>query len=66
MKRQYYSETNERLLTYEEVCAVTQLSQATLRRYVKAGRFPAPIKPNPQGRAVRFRIQDVRNWLDRL
>lgn len=66
MKRQYYSESNERLLTYEEVCTVTQLSQATLRRYVKAGRFPAPIKPSPQGRAVRFRIQDVRNWLDRL
>ncbi|MCD1629460.1 MAG: helix-turn-helix domain-containing protein [Porticoccaceae bacterium] len=66
MKRQYYSETNERLLTYEEVCAVTQLSQATLRRYVQSGRFPAPIKPNPSGRAVRFRIQDVRDWLDRL
>ncbi|MCD6010116.1 helix-turn-helix transcriptional regulator [Halomonas sp. IOP_31] len=66
MQRQYFNETNERLLTYEEVCAVTQLSQATLRRYVKAGRFPAPIKPNPSGRAVRFRIQDVRDWLDRL
>lgn len=66
MKRQYYSETNERLLTYEEVCAVTQLSHATLRRYVQSGRFPAPIKPNPTGRAVRFRIQDVRDWLDRL
>lgn len=66
MKRQYYSENNERLLTYEEVCTVTQLSQATLRRYVRSGRFPAPIKPNPSGRAVRFRIQDVRDWLDRL
>ncbi|MGO1659999.1 MAG: helix-turn-helix transcriptional regulator [Marinobacter sp.] len=66
MQRQYFNETNERLLTYEEVCAVTQLSQATLRRYVQSGRFPAPIKPNPHGRAVRFRIQDVRDWLDRL
>ena len=66
MQRQYFNETNERLLTYEEVCAVTQLSQSTLRRYVKAGRFPAPIKPSPRGRAVRFRIQDVRDWLDRL
>jgi prophage regulatory protein len=66
MKHMFSSETNERLLTYEEVCAVTQLSQATLRRYVRSGRFPAPIKPNPSGRAVRFRIQDVRNWLDQL
>lgn len=66
MRPMFSSETNERLLTYEEVCAVTQLSQATLRRYVQAGRFPAPIRPNPQGRAVRFRIQDVRKWLEHL
>ncbi|WBA19114.1 helix-turn-helix transcriptional regulator [Salinivibrio kushneri] len=62
----FSTHNNERLLTYEEVCTVTQLSQATLRRYVRSGRFPAPIKPNPSGRAVRFRIQDVRDWLDQL
>ncbi|OOE52965.1 MULTISPECIES: helix-turn-helix transcriptional regulator [Salinivibrio] len=62
----FSTDNNERLLTYEEVCTVTQLSQATLRRYVRSGRFPAPIKPNPSGRAVRFRIQDVRDWLDQL
>ncbi|MEH6817320.1 MAG: helix-turn-helix domain-containing protein [Pseudoalteromonas distincta] len=56
----------ERLLTYEEVCAVLQTSQATLRRYVKMGWFPAPIKPNPCGRAVRFRCQDVQAWLNNL
>lgn len=56
----------ERLLTYEEVCAVLQTSQATLRRYVKMGRFPEPIKPNPTGRAVRFRCQDVQAWLNKL
>lgn len=66
MKYRFSAETNDRLLTYEEVCTVTQLSQATLRRYVQSGRFPAPIKPNPAGRAVRFRIQDVRDWLDQL
>ncbi|MCO7243723.1 helix-turn-helix domain-containing protein [Halomonas sp. Ps84H-12] len=42
------------------------MSQATLRRYVKQGRFPAPVKPNPRGRAVRFRYQDVKTWLDNL
>ncbi|MPY06098.1 helix-turn-helix domain-containing protein [Salinivibrio sp. VYel8] len=66
MKYMFSTDNNERLLTYEEVCTVTQLSQATLRRYVRSGRFPAPIKPNPSGRAVRFRIQDVRDWLDQL
>lgn len=58
--------SSDRLLTYEEVCALLQTSQATLRRYVRAGRFPAPVKPNPNGRAVRFRHLDVQAWLDRL
>lgn len=60
------STTEERLLTYQEVCALTQISPATLRRYVSYGRFPAPVKPNPNGRAVRFRYQDVKAWLEKL
>lgn len=60
------STKTERLLTYEEVCTVLKMSQATLRRYVKQGRFPAPVKPNPRGRAVRFRYQDVKTWLENL
>lgn len=66
MKARFYSDANERLLTYEEVCAVMQISQSTLRRYVRSGRFPAPIKMRSQSRAVRFRLQDVRDWLDCL
>lgn len=58
--------SSDRLLTYEEVCAVLQTSQATLRRYVRDGKFPAPVKPNPNGRAVRFRYMDVQAWLSRL
>ena len=65
MKKQSNTST-ERLLTYEEVCTVLKTSQATLRRYVKQGRFPAPVKRNPHGRAVRFRYQDVKAWLDKL
>ena len=65
MKKQITT-SKERLLTYEEVCTVLKMSQATLRRYVKQGRFPAPVKPNPNGRAVRFRYQDVKAWLDML
>ena len=65
MNRKLNTES-ECLLTYEEVCTVLKMSQATLRRYVKQGRFPAPVKPNPRGRAVRFRYQDVKAWLDTL
>ncbi|WP_458734174.1 helix-turn-helix transcriptional regulator [Zobellella taiwanensis] len=61
-----YTNLEERLLTYEEVCAVLQISQATLRRYVRAGKFPAPVKPSAHGRAVRFRYRDVHAWLNRL
>ncbi|RWT31399.1 AlpA family transcriptional regulator [Enterobacter cloacae] len=60
----YFSSNN--LLTYEEVCSLTKLSQPTLRRYVKAGKFPQPIKPNPAGKAVRFRAVDVRRWMAEL
>ncbi|WP_083773218.1 helix-turn-helix transcriptional regulator [Idiomarina baltica] len=65
MKKQSNT-TTAPLLTYEEVCTVLRTSQATLRRYVKQGRFPAPVKPNPHGRAVRFRYQDVKAWPDKL
>ncbi|MDI4738691.1 helix-turn-helix domain-containing protein, partial [Salmonella enterica subsp. enterica serovar Kentucky] len=47
--------TDERLLTYREVCSLTQISPATLRRYVQSGKFPSPIKLNDHGRSVRFR-----------
>lgn len=57
---------DECLLTYEEVCALTKISPATLRRYVQAGKFPTPIKPDPNGRAVRFRLRDVQVWLSQL
>ena len=56
----------ERLLTYAEVCDVLQTSQATLRRYVRDGRFPPPIKPNPNGHSVRFRYSDIATWLSDL
>ncbi|AVT47692.1 helix-turn-helix transcriptional regulator [Shewanella baltica] len=57
---------DERLLTYAEVCDVLQTSQSTLRRYVRDGRFPPPIKPNPYGRTVRFRYSDIAAWLSDL
>ncbi|NWO07253.1 MAG: helix-turn-helix domain-containing protein, partial [Alteromonadaceae bacterium] len=64
--RKQSSNTTELLLTYEEVCTVLKTSQATLRRYVKHGRFPAPVQPNPNGMAVSFRYQAVKALLDKL
>jgi prophage regulatory protein len=61
-----FSFSGDNFLTYEEVCSLTKLSQPTLRRYVKAGKFPQPIKPNPTGKAVRFRAVDVRRWMAEL
>ncbi|EGQ9417708.1 MULTISPECIES: helix-turn-helix transcriptional regulator [Gammaproteobacteria] len=66
MKGNTKPKQDERLLTYAEVCDVLQTSQATLRRYVRDGRFPPPIKPNPNGRSVRFRYSDIAAWLSDL
>lgn len=63
---QVTSTTNERLLTYQEVCALTQISPATLRRYVQSGKFPSPIKLNVHGRSVRFRYSEVLAWMQCL
>ncbi|MGR3972469.1 AlpA family phage regulatory protein [Shewanella sp. 1180_01] len=48
-----------KLLSYQEVCKLTQLSQATIRRYVKNGSFPSPVTLSPGARSVRFRLEDV-------
>ncbi|MBE3976822.1 AlpA family phage regulatory protein [Vibrio parahaemolyticus] len=54
---------SNQLLSYQEVCKLTQLSQATIRRYVKNGSFPSPVNLSPGARAVRFRVEDVQKWL---
>ncbi|EIO4060376.1 helix-turn-helix domain-containing protein [Vibrio parahaemolyticus] len=54
---------SNQLLSYQEVCKLTQLSQATIRRYVKHGSFPTPVTLSPGARSVRFRLEDVQKWL---
>ncbi|EPJ0793889.1 helix-turn-helix transcriptional regulator [Vibrio vulnificus] len=54
---------SNQLLSYQEVCKLTQLSQATIRRYVKNGSFPTPVTLSPGARSVRFRLEDVQKWL---
>lgn len=60
------SNQNRTLLSFEEVCVLTRLSLPTLRRYVAAGKFPAPIRPLPAGKSVRFIAVDVHQWMARL
>lgn len=66
MNHQISGFTDERLLTFQQVCSLVKTSQSTLRRHIRKGTFPAPIKPLTGGRMVRFRFEDVQNWLDNL
>ena len=50
------------LITAEEVSERVHLSARTIRRAVLAGSFPSPIKPT-NGRAIRWRPEDVEKWL---
>jgi predicted DNA-binding transcriptional regulator AlpA len=55
---------NDRLLSYAGVKELTSLSESTVRRLVKAGKFPAPELLTP-GRRV-FREAEVRQAITRL
>lgn len=51
----------EGLIRREKVLEVVPISLALLKRKVDAGEFPAPVKIS--GRAVAWRVEDVRAWL---
>ena len=50
-----------RIIRTEDLTRRLGLSRATIRRNVKAGRFPAPIKISQ--RAIGWRIDDVEAWI---
>lgn len=50
-----------RLIDINELSAITGLSRATLWRHHDEGRIPAGVKI---GRAVRWRLTEIRDWLD--
>jgi predicted DNA-binding transcriptional regulator AlpA len=50
-----------RLIDIAELSAITGLSRATLWRHHDEGRIPAGLKI---GRAVRWRLAEIRRWLD--
>jgi len=51
------------LLGIEGVVDIVSLSKRTVWRLVSAGEFPAPVKV---GRASRWRVADIRQWVDSL
>ncbi|GAA5213750.1 helix-turn-helix transcriptional regulator [Corallincola platygyrae] len=52
------------LLTEAEVRKLMSISRSTLRRWIKAGNFPAPVQL--PGRRVAWRSSDLNTWLDNL
>lgn len=48
-------------LTMRGVCSLTTLSESTIRRRVREGRFPKPVKIPP--RRIVFVKKEVYRWL---
>ncbi|MFM4745553.1 helix-turn-helix transcriptional regulator [Aeromonas dhakensis] len=49
-----------------EVFELTSLSQSTVRRLVKAGILPVPIRLGPTGRSIRFKLSDIQQYLNNI
>lgn len=55
-------QTIPRLLTYRDVCEITNRSRKTLWARVKAGTFPQPVKQG--NRTVGWRPRDIELWIN--
>lgn len=53
----------KRLLTYDDVAELLRLSKSSLRRLVRAGDFPEPLRVTP--RRVAWTEDAVEEWLER-
>lgn len=54
--------TVKKLLTIDEVKAITGFSTTTIYKYVKQGSFPPP--KNCGGRSVRWRLSDIEEYIN--
>ena len=52
----------DKFLRIDEVIALTGLSQSTIYRLEQVGHFPQRLKLSE--RAVAWREEDIRNWMD--
>ncbi|MEI9600466.1 helix-turn-helix domain-containing protein [Moellerella wisconsensis] len=55
---------HEHFLTVKQVLEITQVSRATLYRWIKAGDFPAQYSLTASGRSVRWKTSEVQKWID--
>ena len=58
------SEPFYRLLTIKQIVFLTGLSQSTIRRLIKGGKFPKPLRV--ARRAKRWRESAIKVWIDGL
>ncbi|WP_350235211.1 helix-turn-helix transcriptional regulator [Aeromonas caviae] len=49
-----------------EVAELISLSQSTVRRFVKSGILPVPIRLGPTGRSIRFKLSDIQQYLNNI
>lgn len=61
MTRRSTTDREDRLLTFEELADILGCSAGHLRNLKYRGRAPVAVK---LGRSVRFRLSDVRAWID--
>lgn len=52
-----------KLLTLNQVSNQIGFSESSIRRYLKAGEFPLPLK---KGRSIRWSAEEVQEWIDSL
>lgn len=56
------STIQKQLLNIEDVKAITGFSTTTIYKHIKTGAFPKP--KNCGGRAVRWRLADIENYIN--
>lgn len=56
------TDTTSVLLNAEEVAAMLGVSERTLWRLLSAGKVPKPVR---FGRSTRWRLTEVKEWIDR-
>ena len=54
----------DRILRRREVSAVTGLPRQSIRRLIKAGKFPKPFKVGPQ--SIGWKESTISEWIENL
>lgn len=55
---------HEHFLTMKQVLEITQVSRATIYRWIKAGDFPAQYSLTASGGTARWKSSEINQWID--